>query len=124
MPIKEGGIDWVAVTTARMKGWETRTFTDRFVFHHRKMGTGKTTALGARYSLGRQDYYLGNHPIWQIFRMFYQMKYRPYIIGGLVLLGGYAAARLQRHKRPVPDELVAFIRREQIDRLLKKIRLK
>jgi len=123
-PIKGGGIDWVAVTTARMKGWKTRTFTDKSIYHHRKMGTGKANPLGARYSLGRQDYYLGNHPLWQIFRMFYQMKYKPFVIGGLVLFWGYAAAGLQRRKRPVPEELVAFIRREQIERLWKKTRLR
>jgi len=123
-PIKGGGIDWVAVTTARMKGWKTRTFTDKSIYHHRKMGTGRAHPLGARYSLGRQDYYLGNHPLWQIFRMFYQMKYRPFVIGGLVLFWGYAAAGLQRRKRPVPEELVAFIRREQIERLWKKTRLR
>jgi len=123
-PIKGGGIDWVAVTTARMKGWKTRTFTDKSIYHHRKMGTGKANPLGARYSLGRQDYYLGNHPLWQIFRMFYQMKYKPFVIGGLFLIWGYAAAGLQRRKRPVPEELVAFIRREQIERLWKKTRLR
>lgn len=124
MPIKEGGVDWVAVTTARMRGWKTRTFTDKYLFHHRKMGTGKTGPLAARFSLGRQDYYLGNHPLWQVFRMFYHMKYKPYLIGGLSLYAGYAAAGLQRRKRPVPQELVAFIRREQIERLLKIARIK
>jgi len=123
-PIKGGGIDWVAVTTARMKGWKTRTFADKTIRHHRKMGTGKAKPLGARYSLGQQDYYLGNHPLWQVLRMFYQMKYKPFVIGGLILFWGYAAAGLQRRKRPVPEELVAFIRREQIERLWKKSRLR
>lgn len=123
-PIKGGGIDWVAVTTARMKGWTTRTFMDKTIRHHRIMGTGKARPLGARYSLGRQDYYLGNHPLWQVFRTFYQMKYKPYVVGGLALLWGYAAAGLQRRKRPVPDELVAFIRREQVERLWNKTRLR
>ena len=40
LPIKGGGIDLVAVITARMKGWKTRTFTERFSVHHRPMGTG------------------------------------------------------------------------------------
>ena len=123
-PIKEGGIDWVAVTTARMRGWKTRTFTDKYLFHHRKMGTGKAGPLAARYSLGQQDYFLGNHPLWQIFRMFYQMKYKPYFIGGLSLFAGYAAAGLKRRKRPVSQELVAFIRREQIERLVKTARIR
>ena len=40
VPIKGGAIDWIAVTTARMRGWQTRTFTDKVCFHHRKLGTG------------------------------------------------------------------------------------
>ena len=123
-PIKGGGIDWVAVTTARMKGWQTRTFTEKTLRHHRIMGTGKTSPLGARYSLGQQDYYLGNHPLWQLSRMFYQMKYKPYVVGGLALFWGYAVAGLRRRERPVPEELVAFIRHEQIERLRKKARLR
>ena len=123
-PIKGGGIDWVAVTTARMKGWQTRTFTEKTLRHHRIMGTGRASPLGARYSLGQQDYYLGNHPLWQLSRMFYQMKFRPYIVGGLALFWGYAIAGLQRRKKPVPEELVAFIRREQIERLREKARLR
>lgn len=123
-PIKGGGIDWVAVTTARMKGWQTRTFTERTLQHQRVMGTGKDSRISARHSLGRQDYYLGNHPLWQVFRMLYQMKYKPYVIGGLALGAGYLAAALRRHERPVPHELVAFIRREQMERLLKKARFR
>jgi cellulose synthase/poly-beta-1,6-N-acetylglucosamine synthase-like glycosyltransferase len=46
VPIKGGAIDWIAVTTARMKGWETRTYTDKVCFHHRKIGTGNTHPLG------------------------------------------------------------------------------
>ncbi len=42
VPIKGGGIDWTAVTTARMKGWKTRTFTEKICLHHRKMGTGNS----------------------------------------------------------------------------------
>jgi glycosyltransferase involved in cell wall biosynthesis len=34
-PIKIGGIDLVAVITARMKGWQTRTFPERICIHHR-----------------------------------------------------------------------------------------
>jgi len=31
---KAGGIDWIAVTTARMKGWKTRSFREKSFFHH------------------------------------------------------------------------------------------
>src|ERR1017187_4631778 len=40
-PIKTGGIDLVAVITARMKGWQTRTFQEKVYEHHRKMSSAK-----------------------------------------------------------------------------------
>lgn len=117
LPIKGGGIDWVAVTTARMKGWKTRTFTDRVAFHHRKMGTGKGGVLAAKFRLGREDYYLGSHPLWAFLRALYQMRYRPYVLGGFFILLGYAVSAARGIDRPVPAELVTFYRGEQMERL-------
>ena len=117
IPIKGGGIDWAAVTTARMKGWETRTFTEKNCFHHKKLGTGSNGALMAIFKHGQKDYFLGGHPVWEVFRACYQMKSRPFIISGLLLLSGYAWAYLRRVERPVSNDLVRFIRREQMHRL-------
>lgn len=116
-PVKGGGIDWIAVTTARMKGWKTRTFTEKHCLHHRPMGTASAGALKANFRLGQQDYYLGGHPIWQICRGGYQMSRRPYIAGGLYLILGYFWAWLSRVERPVTPELVRFTRQEQMRRL-------
>ncbi|MDA8098001.1 MAG: glycosyltransferase family 2 protein [Nitrospiraceae bacterium] len=117
-PIKGGGIDWVAVTTARMQGWTTRTFTDKVCLHHRSIGTGTGSALRARFRFGRQDYYLGGHPLWEVFRSAYQMMTsKPVVLGGLTLLAGYVWAALSRAERPISAELVAFRRREQMERL-------
>ena len=121
MPIKGGGIDWVAVTTARMKGWKTRTFTEKTIFHHRTMGTGTGSDLMARFRLGREDYYEGSHPLWELFLAIYQMKFSPFVLGGMFMLAGYVAAFLQRMERPVPPELIAFYRREQMQRLKRKL---
>ena len=52
-PIKGGGIDWVAVTTARMKGWTTRSFAERTFNHHRKMGTAGSNELISRFKYGK-----------------------------------------------------------------------
>src|SRR4029077_3648022 len=37
VPIKAGGIDWIAVTTARMRGWKTRSYREKWFFHHRSL---------------------------------------------------------------------------------------
>ena len=115
--IKGGGIDWVAVTTARMKGWKTRTFTEKTCLHHRKIGTGNNSALMAWFKQGCKDYFLGNHPLWEIFRTSYQATKKPYVIGGLYLLSGYVRACIERGKRPISNELMEFIRKEQMQRL-------
>ena len=117
VPIRGGGIDWVAVTTARMKGWKTRTFTERTCLHHRKMGTGNTSAIMTWFRQGKKDYFLGNHPTWEIFRSLYQMSKKPCLIGGLLLLLGYACAGAARQERPISGELMAFNRAEQMKRL-------
>jgi GT2 family glycosyltransferase len=121
LPIKGGGIDWVAVTTARMKGWKTRTFTEKTIFHHRTMGTGKGNILMARFRLGKEDYYEGSHPLWELFRATYQMKFSPLVLGGLFIFSGYLAAFLQGMDRPVSPELIAFYRKEQMQRLKGKV---
>jgi glycosyltransferase involved in cell wall biosynthesis len=117
VPLKGGCIDHVAVVSARMHGWKTRTFTEKVVMHHRKMGTAQRGWLKARFNVGVKDYSVGNHPLWELVRMFYQMKHRPFIVGGLVLGWGYAWSMLSRRPIALSKELVKFARREQIQRL-------
>jgi hypothetical protein len=116
-PVKGGCIDHIAVVSARMKGWKTRTFTEKVCLHHRVMGTAQRGGLAAKFRTGVKDYLVGNHPIWELFRMFYQMKQRPLVIGGLALGSGYAWWMARRVNRPVSNDLVAFTRREQMERL-------
>ena len=117
VPSKSGGVDHIAVITARMKGWKTRTFPEKVYRHHRQMGTAARGLVMARFKSGAVDYMLGGHPVWQLFRAAYQMTKRPYVVGGLALLAGYASAAIRRMDRPVPHELVRFRRREQMHRL-------
>lgn len=117
VPNREGGIDWIAVTTARMMGWKTMSFKDKVFFHHRPLGTGMAPGIRALYHYGRKDYYLGNHPVWEIFRFLYRLKKKPYVIGALVLLSGYLWAAATRMKRPISDELMRFHRREEMEKL-------
>ena len=119
VPIKGGGIDLIAVVTARMKGWKTRTFTEKSSLHHRNMGTAQDSALSAWFKNGAKDHALGCHPIWEIFRTCYQMTKKPYILGGLLLGTGYAWSLIRRAERSIPGEVMAYRRREQMQRLKK-----
>jgi poly-beta-1,6-N-acetyl-D-glucosamine synthase len=117
VPVKGGCIDHIAVISARMKGWKTRTFTEKVCLHHRQMGTAQNSVLMARFRNGRKDYVIGNHPMWELCRAAYQMTKKPMVLGGLMLVSGYVWALIRRVERPVSPELVAFYRREQMQRL-------
>jgi hypothetical protein len=117
VPVKGGCIDHIAVISARMKGWKTRTFTEKVSLHHRPMGTAGDSFMMARFRNGRKDYIIGNHPIWELCRATYQMSKSPVLLGGLMLVSGYVWALVRRVERPVSPELVAFYRREQMHRL-------
>jgi len=119
LPVKGGSIDHIAVISARMKGWQTRTFTEKVCIHHRGMGSAHGSVLKARFKLGIKDYAVGNHPLWELFRTVYQMTTPPLCIGGLSLGTGYFWALLRRTQRPVPADLVHFHRSEQMQRLKK-----
>lgn len=123
IPIKGGAIDWIAVTTARMKGWKTRTFLERVSLHHRKIGTADSGELRARFHYGRKGYYVGGHPVWEFLRGLSSMREKPYILGGAAFLAGYLWAAITRIERPISRELMAFHRQEQMARLKKLFRL-
>jgi glycosyltransferase involved in cell wall biosynthesis len=116
-PNKAGGIDWMAVTTARMIGWKTRSFREKSFFHYRSLGTAERGRIASSFSYGEKDYYLGGHPVWELFRVAYRCTKRPYLVEGLALGSGYLWAFLRREKRPVSKELMRFHRKEQMQKL-------
>jgi biofilm PGA synthesis N-glycosyltransferase PgaC len=115
--IRSGGIDLIAVLSARAKGWETRTFVEKSFVHHRSQGGALHTGLRERLHMGRKDYLLGNHPLWEIFRGVYQMAHKPYLIGGLLVLSSYFWNAILGVERTIPDELMAIRRSDQLKRL-------
>lgn len=116
-PNEAGGIDWMAVTTARMVGWKTRSFRERSFFHHRSLGTAERGRVASSFSYGEKDYYLGGHPLWEFCRVGFRMTRRPYVIEGLALGAGYVWAFITREHRPVSKDLMKFHRKEQMQKL-------
>lgn len=125
VPVPGGAIDWIAVTTARLKGWQTRTFTEKVCFHHRKLGTGTGVqgVLRMRFHYGRKAYYVGGHPLWELSRGVFAMRRRPLVLGGLWFIAGYSWAAIRRLPRPVSLELMTFHRAEQMARLRRSVGL-
>jgi glycosyltransferase involved in cell wall biosynthesis len=116
-PIKTGGVDLVAVISARMKGWQTRSFLEKLCFHQRKMSSANHSTLGIAFASGRTDYTQGCDPVWEFFRSIYQMTRPPVLLGGVFTLAGYILAVLKREERVVTTEFVHFRKIEQRRRL-------
>src|SRR5262249_53662618 len=107
-PIKSGGIDTVAVLSARMKGWQTRTFLEKVCNHHRKQGSASKSGLALIFNIGRKDYLLGVDPIWQFLRAVYRLPKPPYVIGALTLFLGYLWPSLLGQPKTAPREVWPF----------------
>jgi biofilm PGA synthesis N-glycosyltransferase PgaC len=121
-PVKSGGIDLIAVLSARAAGWRTRTFAEKSCLHHRRMGTLRQRSLSNSFRRGRMDYLLGSHPVWEIFRSIYQVKRKWNFIGGILMLAGYFWTMLNHVERTMPQDLVSLRRDEQLRRLKRTFR--
>lgn len=121
-PVKGGSIDHIAVISSRMKGWKTRTWTEKVCIHHREVGTAQSGTLRSRFKYGIKDYVIGNHPLWELFRSGRQMMLPPVCVGGLALYAGYLWAMLRRVDRPVSQDFISFHQHEQIGRLRRFLR--
>jgi len=116
-PLRYGGEDAAAEIMARQRGWDTRTFRDLEVHHHRLVGRDGHGALRAFYNMGWREAVIGYHPAFELVRAANRMRSAPILVGGLSHLGGYLAAKLRREPIGLPVDCVAFLRQEQIDRL-------
>lgn len=117
VPREIGGIDLVAVLTARMHGWQTRTFPEKPYVHQRQMGTATRRAVVVPFKVGQADYVLGSHPVWEFCRCVYQLTRRPILLKGTLCFAGYMWAMARGLEKQVSAELVEFRRKEQMERL-------
>ncbi len=116
-PLRYGGEDAAVEIMARQRGWETRTFRDLEVRHHRRVGRDGRGALRAFYDMGWREAIIGYHPMFELVRAANRMRCAPIFLGGLSHLSGYLAAKLRREPIGLPVDCVEFLRQEQMERL-------
>ncbi|MEM7309043.1 MAG: glycosyltransferase family A protein [Planctomycetota bacterium] len=93
--------DGIDFHTARMKGWKTRSVDDPElrILHHRLMGSSDRNVLVGRLRWGRGQWFLGSHPLYLFASAAWRARERPRVIGGLLILAGYALEGLKRGER-------------------------
>ncbi len=120
IPLKYGGDDSLAEIMARMGGWETKHFPKYQAVQHRTTGTSEGThLLVAKYREGLAEYILGTHPLFALAKSFRRVFLeKPFLLASTARLSGFLSGYyLVGKNREVPDEVVSFVRREQMQRL-------
>ncbi len=116
LPIR-GGIDATAEVMARMKGWKVQAFPELKVLHHRTTGTEGQSLAKVFFRRGVDDWQLGYAPLFFLGHALRRGRERPWLVGSLLMLAGFAWAALRGGPRKVPDDFVRFLRAEQQARL-------
>jgi len=113
------GLGWDTLDEARamMLGFKSRGFRHIRAYHHRPQGAAGGY-LKANLAAGHAAYNVGYHPLFLALRAAKRALSWPPLIGGLFLFAGYLGGYLRRNQKIAPPELVKFIRRQQLRRLL------
>lgn len=117
LPMPEGGWDGMTCAMARMAGYKTRLFTDLVVDHLKPRNVSEGGVVRRKWQMGVRDYAAGYHPVFETVKCISRLKDSPLLIGALAWWIGYCMAALRRRPRLVNVSVVAYIRREQMDRL-------
>jgi poly-beta-1,6-N-acetyl-D-glucosamine synthase len=114
------GLGWDTIDEARamMLGYKSHSFRHIRAYHHRPQGSAGGYLKG-NLAAGRAAYNVGYHPLFLIMRAAKRGLSWPPVIGGMFLFAGYLEGYLRRSEKIAPPDLVRFIRRQQLRRLLK-----
>ena len=118
VPIPEGGWDMMTCVMARMNGYKTRLFTDLVVDHLKPRNISEGGAVRRKWQMGIRDHAIGYHPLFEAGKCVSRMKDRPWVIGAMAWWVGYCMGVVQRRRRIVDASVVAYVRREQMERIL------
>lgn len=111
------GSDTVDEVKANMLGWTTMSFTDLHLIHHRPTGAS-WGRWGGLVKDGRIDYVYGSHPAFLTAKSLVRVIRQPYLVGSVALVYGYISAWWRGVPRVDDPELIRYLRRQQINRLL------
>jgi poly-beta-1,6-N-acetyl-D-glucosamine synthase len=119
--LEYGGEDWHAQTSAKMKGWDAVALPDLKIYHHRHTGAADNL-IRHKFRQGRMDYSLGSGFLFETLKCLHRFRESPLIVGGTARLFGFLWACAHRDKRPVSNDFVEFLRREQAQKIVSLFR--
>ena len=115
--IPEGGWDMLTCAESRMNGFETALLTHLMIDHLKPRNIAQGSVIRRRWQCGVRDYVLGYHPAFEVVKCLGRLKESPVVVSAVSWWIGYLSAALLRKERPIPPDLLAHIRGEQLSRL-------
>jgi glycosyltransferase involved in cell wall biosynthesis len=111
--------DGIDIHRCRMKGYRTLSFhhPEARLIHHRLMGSSDANVFKGRVRLGRGIWFMGYHPLYAVASGIFRMHERPYVVGGLLIIGSYFWAALRREPRFDDADFVRELQRWQLEQL-------
>lgn len=101
---------------ANMLGYETRSFPDLRILHHRY--TGKAYGKwGNSVKNGLGDYISGYHPIFMVGKCVKRLAERPFLLDSIGLMWGYLSGYLRGVSQVNDRALIEYVRQQQLRRL-------
>jgi hypothetical protein len=100
---------------ALMRGFKTQSFRHIRAYHHRPQGEAAGAWRGY-FGKGQTAYYIGYSPIFLLARSARLAVTRP--VSALCMTAGYFESQLRRRPTVNDTELITFIHRQQVRRLL------
>jgi poly-beta-1,6-N-acetyl-D-glucosamine synthase len=114
--LEYGGEDWHAQISAQIRGWTVEAFPELEIFHYRHTGEADNL-VRHKFRQGRMDYSFGSNPTFEVLKCLQRLPEKPFVIGGMARLTGFLWSYVCRERRPVSDEFMAFLRKEQKEKL-------
>jgi glycosyltransferase involved in cell wall biosynthesis len=114
--IRTTGWDTVDEAHANMLGWQTTSFSELRVIHHRPTGAA---AGGWRDNMknGVADYVSGYHPLFLVVKCLKRSLQKPYMLKSLAHAYGYLSAYARKMPRGGNKDLLQYVRSKQMRRL-------
>jgi glycosyltransferase involved in cell wall biosynthesis len=118
VPLEHGGSDTLMELELRRRGYVTQTIPHLRVRHHRRTSSANGILRGL-FRLGQLDASFGSHPLFMVAKCLRRTTHQPLLVGAVMIYAGYLAYHLRGYPYRVPAEVTAFLRKEQLSRLLR-----
>jgi glycosyltransferase involved in cell wall biosynthesis len=115
--LRAPGWDTLDEFKANMLGWKTYSFKELKVLQLKPTG-GADGIWKNWFKNGRANYIVGYHPLFMLSKCAHRLFAKPYGIGAVGLFCGFISGYLKGVPKVADEQLIRYIRRQQMHRLL------